>query len=72
MLLLSHGTGQGAERDRLDAHLSRIQPAQMRIDPVVRLASRLEFRDERCRLGALVTWALSVTLAVNLAVPAVS
>jgi hypothetical protein len=29
-------------RDRLDVHLSRIQPAQMRIDPVVRRASQLE------------------------------
>jgi len=40
-----------SSRDRLDVHLSRLGPAQMRIDPVVRLASRLEFRDERCRLG---------------------
>jgi catechol 2,3-dioxygenase-like lactoylglutathione lyase family enzyme len=32
-------------QDRLDVHLSRLQPAQMRIDPVARLTLHLEFRD---------------------------
>jgi hypothetical protein len=37
--------------DRIDVHLSRIQPAQMRIDPVARLAPQLESRGERYRWG---------------------
>jgi hypothetical protein len=37
--------------DRIDVHLSRIQPAQMRIDPVARLAPQPESRSERYRWG---------------------
>jgi hypothetical protein len=44
---------QMPSRDRLDVHLSRLPPAQMRIDPVVRLASRLK-SGANVAAGALV------------------